>query len=523
MTPTRVHKPMPLRGRRTAFPADSIGDDFTPNCLNVRFRFGEIRPTPGRGLMAGSVGAGQKPLWIGQFPQLDGTTWVVMLTTTRAFRWGDGSPGIPREWHEILPGDTVPSGSSRWSVAVGESKLFFGRRDDLIYYWTGVSSDPFRSIAAQGGVQGTVPKAKFLEYFNNRLIAIYTVESAVDKANRLRWAESGNFLHWDETLGLGAGFLDLAEGGQEQIRGARSFSTQLSVLTRMTVKDIVASPVPPIHSEALRVRGMGCDCPYTVASAGQVIFFVGYDHNVYAWDGINLVPIGEPIYEELKAVTSADQNENYFAAVSTIRQEYWLVLPTGDAFVYDYLRQTWARDTVPAFTALGEVEDTTNTETWATSSGPWSTDFGSWEMLRGVNHTILVGGRTDGSTSIIDEAVSYDYFSIGSIIDRFVETPDFYVDAFAGTGLETVYRLLVNYQFTNDNPFEVGVSFDRGKSWKTQSVTPVPAGFSWVDFNGTGNTIRFRFREADANAEFRWRSYTYEFIPAGDYVGTTTG
>lgn len=513
---------MPVKGRRTSLPADAIGDDFTPNCLNVRFRFGEIRPTPGRNILAGSVGTTQTPLWIGQFPQLDGTTWIVMLTTTRMFRWGVSAPGSPRNWNEVLPGDTVPTGTTRWSVAIGEGKLFFARHEDLIYYWTGVSTDPFRSIVAQAGVQGTVPKAKFIEYFNNRLIAGFTTEGSVDKSNRLRWTESANFLHWDETLALGAGFLDLVEGGQEAIRGLRCFSTQMMVTTRRTIKEIIATGTTPTHVEALRARGMGCDSPYTIASAGQQAFFVGYDFNVYAWDGIRLIPIGEPIYEELKSVTNPGQNENYFATVSTTRQEYWLVLPSGDAFIFDYIRGTWARDTVPAFTALGEVEDTLSTETWATSSGPWSTDFGTWEMLRGVNHTILVGGRQGGTTAVIDEGVNYDYFSIGSIMDRFVETPDFYTDEFAGTGLKTVYRLLVNYEFTNDLPFEVGMSFDRGRSWKTQIVNPARSGFTWVDFEGTGNTVRFRFREQDANAAFRWRSFTYEFVPAGDFIGTTT-
>lgn len=532
ITPQRVHKPMPLRGRRTSWPADSMGDDFAPDCLNVRFRFGEVRGTPGRNILAGPVAAGEKPLWIGQFPQLDGTVWAMMLTTTKLYRWGDASPGTPRQWHEVLPGDTVPTGSSRWTVAVGEGKMFFGRLDDIIYYWTGVSTDPFRSINATAGVQGIgggalAPRGKYLEYFNNRLIVGFTQEGGNSFANRLRWSESGDFRHWDETLGLGAGFLDLVEGGQEPIRGIKSFGSgsRLFASTRQTLKDIAATGTIPTHVEQLRVRAYGCNAPYTLQSSGQQVFFMGYDRSVYAWDGTTIVHIGEPIFEELHALTDPTLMDTYFAAISTQRQEYWLVLPTGDCFVFDYQRNYWTRDTVPGFTALGEVEDTSHSPSWDEMTTTWNTETHTWDELAGVAMTAMFGGRADGSTSLIDEQVAYDYFSIGSILDRFVETPDFYIDDTFGTKLATMLRFLIVYEFSNPNSFTVGVSFDRGKTWHEQVITPNMQGFNWVEFGGpsTGNTFRFRARENDANGTFRWRSYTYEVIESGDYIGTTTG
>ena len=522
VTHSRIHKPMPLSGRRTSWPPDTIGDQFSPNCLNVRFRFGEVRATPGRGLLTGPVGD-TNPTYIGQFPLIDGQVWAIMLAENGLWRWGDGSPGVPRQWHAVL-GTVAPVGNGRWSVAVGEGRLFFVRPGDPIFTWDGLPASPFTPVTA---TSGTTPKARFVEYFNNRLVAGYTTEGSTTFANRIRWAENGNYLRWDSTLGLGAGFLDLSDERQEPIRGMRALGDRLVCFTRSTIKDVIGTgTLDPVHRFETRVRNIGCNSPYTLGSTGQQLIFMGYDRNIWAWDGIRVHNIGEPIFDELNAVTDPSKTDQYFAAVSTQRQEYWLILPSGDAFVYDYGRNYWTRDTVPGFTALGEVEDTTPAETWLTIQSFWNTELRTWEELKGVALTAFFGGRPDGSTALIDEMVSYDYFSIGSILDRFVETPDFYlgtpeVGGATGWRFGTIYRLFLIYEFVNDEPFEVGISLDRGKSWDTKTVIPNRSGFSYIDWVKTGNTARFRFREMNDVGAFRWRSYGYDFIDAGDFLGTS--
>src|SRR5574342_427577 len=109
-------------------------------------------------------------------------------------------------------------------------------------------------------------------------------------------------------------------------------------------------------------------------------------------------------------------------------------------------------------------------------------------------------GRWDGSTTLVDDMVSYDYYAIGSIMDRFVETPDLYL-AEGPWKMASTYRLLLIYQFVNNIPFEVGVSQDRGVTWSTTNVTPQSSGYTFVDFIKTSNVVRFRFRENNANGQ----------------------
>src|SRR6516164_11800141 len=98
LTPRRIRKPMPLRGYRPSWPADNIGQDYTPNCRNVRFTFGKVRDAPGRDILTGPV-SNETVRSISQFARIDGITiWPMLLTDTKLFRWGDTSPGNPPQW-----------------------------------------------------------------------------------------------------------------------------------------------------------------------------------------------------------------------------------------------------------------------------------------------------------------------------------------------------------------------------------------------------------------------------------------
>jgi len=529
-TQRRIRKPMPLKGRRSSWPADSIGEEYSPNVVNIRFQFGEARPGPGHGLFDRGPAFGEDSLYIGQFSKSDDIVWATMLTNSKLFRRGITTPGDANVWAEVL-GTFLPSGTSRWSVAFGEDKMFFCRGGDNIAYWDGNAVNNFdliQNVTGFEGVNGLTAgiSGKFLEYFNNRLIAGYVIEGGATKANRIRWPQNADFRKWDETQFLGAGFLDLNREGSEAINGMKALGDKLVVYKRHSISEISATgTLAPVHREEVRATNIGCGAPYTIAATGFAHFFLANDMNVWSWNGSSLNPIGDPIWEEIKSIAQLDAFERYFGFVAPLRYEYWLVLSdpvrgSFDVFVYDYLRQYWTRDTFTDITSAGEVEITLSSLTWNTIPGIWSEHAESWNDLLGGRRSTLIAGRTDGATVQIDEQFTYDYYTLGSIVDRFLETEDMYMDS--PWLLTRIFRLLLIYEFVNDVPFEVGVSFDRGTSWTTQQVIPTTQGYTFVDFNMTGNVYRFRFRENSANAQFRWRSYMYEYLDEGDFIGTIT-
>jgi hypothetical protein len=532
-TPRRVRKPMPISGLKSSWPADSIGQNYAANVRNVRFRFGEARPTPGRGLFDRGPVA-QTSLLIAPFTQSSGINWPMMLTTSKLYRRGTTVPGTPNVWTEV-PGTFTPTGTRRWAAISGEDKFFFCRGAEEISLWDGTVGGNFVKLSTVAGFAGfgggaNAHSCRCMDYFNNRLVTAYTFEGANTFANRIRWAQNGDYRKWDETLQLGAGFMDLFSEGAEDIKQLRALNDRGVIYRLHSISELVPTGnLDQVFVEQVRVRGLGCIAPFTVASNGQIHMFLGTDKNVWMWDGIQNVPLGDPIYEELKALVNVDALDLYFGFMAPQRQEYWLVLsdPTRgafDVFVYDYVRNYWTRDSFPNITSAGEFTNTTTAPIWSGMVGPWSPGDGRvWLDLTGTQFIQLIAGRTDSATMLIDEQFSYDYYSQGSIIDRYLETEDQYLDDVNGpAGLETIIRILLVYKYVNNIPFEIGVSFNQGSSWDTQLVTPTMSGYTWVEFRATGNVIRYRFRENNANGSFRWRSYVQEFQVGGDFLGTTT-
>jgi hypothetical protein len=522
---------MPLGGLFTALPSDSITERNTPRSVNVHFRFGEIRGRPGSG-EAERAPVVEDILWIGQHDTVSGMVWRLMITETKIYRWGDATPGAPTGWFEIT-GAGFTNVRRPWT-AHGEDQFFF-TGGDQVFTWDGDDASGYvatvvnEDVANPNEIWGSTSlvRARFLEYFNDRLVVAYTIENLGSDlfdtfATKLRWTENGNYTKWDSTLGEGAGFLDLYEEGQGRTSGIRGLQDRLVIYKPHAIVEMVPTgTLSPVHVSQTRSRGIGCSAPYTIASNGFVHFFLGTDGNVYAWNGVQLNPIGDPIVEELRSLYDPAAELNYFGVVVITRDEYWLVFDSDNVYVYDYRRNTWTRDTFPNITALAEVDDTIGTTIWSAVAGNWSQQgTNTWEAYRGTRRTQMVAGRSTGETYIIDERFIDDYFAIGCIIDKVCETPDMYIPSQGDSNpwqLANVKRCLLMYRFINAEPFEIGLSVDRGSTWVTETVVPDESGYSVVDFNVTGNVVRFRFRENNATGAFRWRQFAYEFLDAGPF------
>lgn len=533
--PKRTSKPLPLKGRFTSAPGMAIGPEYSPNALNVRFRFGEVRPTPGRGLFSG-IPFNEQVQVIGEFGLSTGILWPVMMTTTKLFRRGNTQPFDSNSWVEVT-GTLVPSGLVPWSYTTGEDHFFFCRGSDSIMEWDGNPAHQFdliKNVAGfepVDGVGGVSPAPRFLEYFGDRLLCANVVENGVLFNNRLRWPQSGDFRKWNSTLALGAGFTDIPLPNAEAITGMKALGDKLAVYSHHAIVDVVRTGlVDPAFVFDIRVRGVGCGAPRTVAKVENYHMFLGYDFNVWRWDGQQVQAIGDPIWKELQLLGHTDAFEQYFAFCAPSRREYWLVFAdvqrgSFEAFIYDYSTGAWARDSFPSFTAGDEIQIVTNALRWIDLIGTWDDQTLTWEQFGGVEMPTIVGGRNDGSTMMIDEQFAYDYFAIGSIMDCILETEDQFCPDVGPWQLQEVLRVILLYDpdTAGTNPFEVGVSFTQGKTWTTKMVTPNSTGSSYIDFVKTGQVVRYRFREKDSNVQFRWRSYGYQYVVSGDTpVGPTS-
>lgn len=518
---------VPTKGLYNSAVADLVSPDYTPSCMNVRFRYGKIVKAPGRSIALSTT---SKPILdFFQFVQADGCAFHGALTGNDDGAGGDillydnASCSIAAVIGQVPGGYLNPDNTgSRYSWTDGEEQVFIVRNSQ-VYALTKVVGGGW-----SGQVLAGAPQCRLVEYFANRVFAL----NCWGAPNRLQWSALGNYLDWStivDTTGYHGGFLDLYDGYVEPITGGKVLNDRLVTYRRRSIVDMVATgdPTEPFLPQG-RVYGIGCAAPWTLQSVGQFHIFLANDWNVYTWDGAQLQVIGTPVHQYIRKVLDTAHLEYSccaaFAATFMGFKEYWLVFPavSGQSptmvMIYDYLRDTWTKDTFPNLTALYEILERNRV------GSPGYSEFQyplKWPML-------MAG--VEGQFCLIDERVDGDRFhnpSTGAM-EMWFDSPDMYWDQNSIVN-GTLYRVMVNQdmpQHPEDPLYNVEISIDRGLSYPiVVPITPLQTkwGYQFADVNVTNNVYRIRFHcpaVADIAPNPSWRSYTLIYVPSGEFFPT---
>lgn len=529
----KLFKRMPTRGLYTSAPRDMISEDYASFAQNVRFRFGSVINRLGTTLISTFA---TQPLWFGRFTtDTPGTTttYTIMITNSFMYRLSAGVWTLVDTFNSIA----FP-GAGRFGVAIGENKIFV-TRDGMghIQYWDGNTANPMVRLATSTAVTGfpgaglIVPEARYLEYFSTRVWEGFTVFNSADASTRLQFSVVGNSGNWDTTTT--GGFLDLTTSatGEEQaepLTGMRGLAGRLVFYKRRSIGEVTPTGIStPQFTSEVRIRGQGCAAPYTLANAGHSHFFLG-DDNVYAWDGVQLRTIGDPIQKDLLGIIDNNQLLNYFGSLDHSRQEYYLVLSSGITFVYDYLRDTWTSDVYPStatvfLSALGEADFGTTVYTWLTITGTWLSYNVAWDSLNIAGTPSLLGAGPQGGTfgtfyTSRMTALDYD----GSSPSQGVTTKEFLATSDSGDDpwlAMNLFRVLLRYGANNVTQIVVTANgfWDTFYTSQATATTPTSNGnFSWLDLNISGSGIQLTF--ATTGGLFEWQSYSMEVESSGEQL-----
>jgi len=512
-----VRRAIPIGGMATNMPADQLAEGQSPNLINVRFRFNEIRASPGRAALAPPVASPIQE--IARFSVDDTTKWIVMLTDQYLYKFGDTYPGTPASWIQV-PGVAL-GGTGRWSWCSGEDCFFFARKQGGgVYRWKGGST----SVDKVPNCPAT--DVRFVEYYNNRLLTANVAEAGKSWANRVRYPVNGDHTNW---TGSGSGFIDLYEPEQEPIQGLKVLSNRCAVYREHSITDLVASgTIAQVFNLEQRTTNVGTVFPATLDSNGTMHFFMGNDGNIWAWNGTQLQSIGDALYKNLEQQVDLRAGDLYFGKVYPFMNEYWLWINTPNIYIFDFLQGRWMQEDFANLAAIGDAELLLSQNVWADFTNSWGS-YGAtmWRELQSKSASRMICGLSDNSTIVVarDLVGRQD----GSVIESFVETKDYYsnesnnpigvTDPIGPMVARTIEQLMLIYEYNNDQDFfELGVSTDHGRTWVTQIVYPNKVGYGLVSWKVTGNVARFRIRQSSVRPVFRWQGLVEAFVPGGPYL-----
>src|SRR5258708_1298561 len=101
MANRRARKIIPA-SLRSSWAFDQLEDAQSPHCLNVRFRFGTARNTPGRALVSGPP-IMEEARSFGRYPTVTGDEWLLLLMESTLWKWGSSGPATPRSFYPVTP------------------------------------------------------------------------------------------------------------------------------------------------------------------------------------------------------------------------------------------------------------------------------------------------------------------------------------------------------------------------------------------------------------------------------------
>lgn len=384
---------------------------------------------------------------------------------------------------------------------------------NAIKKWTG-SSDIEDLIASYPAGLSSLLSKHVLE-FKTYLLLADTTEEGYRYRQRIRWSDTADP---SDFLNGNASYVDL--GGDDFIQTILRFSGDYVVVLREhNIWVGYATGDTDIFDFDEKVRGIGCSAPKSAIAILDYVFFMGWD-NVYAFDGVDYTPIGDPVREEMFADLKPEQLARIFATHLDENQEYWLHVPTADdtyctvSWCYNYKTKSWTKhsyaDYLTAVTYYTKQSSTTIDELEGTIN-ELSFRFDDRQTLASAPTKVF--GDTSGYIFEYDETVSDDD---DAAIDAWFTTKDFIM-----TQLTEHWRFLrMDVYFAGGGELDVSYSVDRGTSWSTAETLSANSDYSIrrVYWRIDSDMIRFRFRNANSGEHFMFREARIYWQPAGRRV-----
>jgi hypothetical protein len=330
----------PFGGIQSEVPLDAIETAGFADAVNIMFRKGEARTRFGYTPLPSLPPPAESPTGIFDFFAQNGQRIQLVTTPTRLLTYQSSSDG----WQQV---SGTLSGTDPMSFAVVGYRVLFSNGAVPVQMWDGMASS-FSAPSANA-----VP-AKYLLELAYHLVCGFTIEGGNALPQRIRWTAAGDPTDW---TGQNAGTLDVFNDLGPITGLIKLYQTgyifQVAGITQLIPTGIGTAP---FATAPLVQRPKGCIAPRSIAVYGdQIAAYVGKD-NIYVFNGTQSYPIGDApvaggrigarrrIFAELAL---SDLNSVWGFISSSIAGNdyncYWLVIPTGSVWVYNFDEGNWTR------------------------------------------------------------------------------------------------------------------------------------------------------------------------------------
>lgn len=377
---------------------------------------------------------------------------------------------------------------------------------DAIQKWTGAPATALTDLG------GTPPVCERLVGFKDYLLLLDVTISGASYKTRLQWPDTADFEDWSAG---NSGSHELT-GTDFIMHGVRFKGDYVVIAKKKSVWLGYSTNDSDIFQFDRRVSGIGTVAPHTLCCLGDIVVFLGED-DVYSFDGIDCISIGEGIRDELVVMQNPKQIAKSFGYVVMDKNEYHLVIPSSSSdycdreYVWNYKLNAWSKNSLAynltcsaawqkqTTKTIGDLVGTIGEQTWR---------MGERWNLEATPTTVF--GDLNGYVYEVDNTLRN---ANGNAIDAWFSTKDF-----NPTGLAKRWRMLrLDVYFTGDG-LDVEYSKDKGTSWSRIVSFGESTGLETPNscyLKADLLMCRLRFRNAEAGETFEFSRANLYWQEAG--------
>ena len=435
-----------------------------------------------------------KILWAGFVPTVSGVGYFLILTDEGLF-YRDGSRPS---------GAAAKQSDERWATCVYNGRLYYTNPANPIRY-----SDGTRDRQLSGA-----PAGKYLLAWYDHLVVGWPTYKGASYPQRIMISHLYDFTQWDASSSNEADFYDLVEWQRADypyigITGMAELNGLLVVYTPTAIIPVQYVGLPKVIMVLgeQRVANVGNAFPWALVALDKVHFFYdGIEQNFFAYDGQQVLPIGDPVRKWFAETISPDAalQRKTWAYVDVEQREVHWVFIAGSSntynqeLIFNYRQKAWSTaDTKEFFCFCAGLQDLLTVGELEGTVGDLEGTIG--DLGEGVELPRLYGATSKFLVDADSKTADGEFEGMESVL----ETGDFHYGSLHD--MKEVDAVVVNAYHSGGDGAEVYVHgrqmlVDEGGNTDPNWATLSPVGM-WTN-NTTDGLLTFL---AVAGRIFRYR------------------